>query len=147
MSYIKVYVHYVWTTKNHLPLLDKEVRQKVFQHIKENAKDKNIYIDRINGYFDHVHCLVSLNADLSIGKIAQLLKGESSHWINQNKLTRTKFEWGTEYFAVAVDDKKLSVIRHYIENQELHHKKTLFSEEYKKFIKRYNFETDMDNLG
>jgi len=79
MSFIKVYVHYVWSTKNREPLLSADIRFALFNHIRENARKKNIFIDFINGYIDHVHCLISLNDDLSIGKIAQLIKGESSH--------------------------------------------------------------------
>ena len=79
MSFIKVYVHYVWSTKNRESLLSGDIKFDVFNHIRENARNKNIFIDFINGYSDHVHCLISLNDDLSIGKIAQLIKGESSH--------------------------------------------------------------------
>jgi len=140
MSFIKVYVHFVWSTKNRQASLKKDIRQKVFDHIRENAKTKNIYIDFINGDHDHVHCLVSLNDDLSIGKIAQLIKGESSHWINKNKLTKTKFEWQDEYMAIGVDDEKIPIVRNYIANQEEHHKKITFSQEYDKFIKRYGFD-------
>ena len=50
MSFIHVYVHFVWSTKNRVPLLTKDIRHQVFQHIKENAKTKNIHIDFINGY-------------------------------------------------------------------------------------------------
>jgi len=91
MSFIKVYVHYVWSTKNREPLLSADIRFALFNHIRENARKKNIFIDFINGYIDHVHCLISLNDDLSIGKIAQLIKGESSHWINQNKLINCSY--------------------------------------------------------
>ncbi len=90
MSFIKVYVHYVWSTKNRVPLLVDNIRFEIFKHIRENARNKNIFIDFLNGYKDHAHCLISLNDDLSIGKIAQLIKGESSHWINKNKLTKEK---------------------------------------------------------
>jgi putative transposase len=102
MSYIKVYVHYVWSTKHRFPFLNESIRKQLFAHIRENAKTKNIYIDFINGYTDHVHMLVSLNDDLSIGKIAQLIKGESSHWINLLQLTTSKFEWQDEYLAIGV---------------------------------------------
>ena len=61
MSYIKIYVHFVWSTKNRELFLTKDIRYNVFNHIKENAKKKNIHIDFINGYTDHIHCLVSLN--------------------------------------------------------------------------------------
>ena len=140
MSYIKVYVHYVWSTKNRISYLTDNIRNDVFNHIRENAKSKNIYIDFINGYTDHVHCLVSLNDDLSIGKIANLLKGESSFWINKNKLTSKKFAWQDEYLAIGIGDDKLGVVRGYIANQEEHHKKTTFTQEYEKFIKRYGFD-------
>ncbi len=140
MSFIKVYVHYVWSTKNRQALLTDNIRYDVFSHIRENARNKNIFIDFINGYKDHIHCLVSLNDELSIGKIAQLIKGESSHWINQNKLTKEKFSWQDEYLAVAVCDEKVNIVRDYIKSQEEHHKKITFSKEYEQFIKRYGFD-------
>lgn len=139
MSYIKVYVHYLWSTKNRYPFLNNDIRVDVFKHIRENARDKNIYVDFINGCSDHIHCLVSLNDDLSIGKIANLLKGESSYWINKNKLSKTKFEWQDEYLAVGVGDEKIDVVRKYIADQEEHHKKMTSLQEYEKFIKRYGF--------
>ncbi len=139
MSFIKVYVHYVWATKSRHDLLTNDIRTDVFKHIKENAKEKNIYIDFINGCKDHVHCLVSLNDDLSIGKIAQLIKGESSFWINKNNLTKKKFAWQDEYIAIGVCDDKIDIVRSYIANQEEHHKKKTFIQEYEQFIKRYGF--------
>ena len=140
MSFIKVYVHYVWSTKNRIPFLNENIRQDVFKHIRENAREKNIYIDFINGYTDHVHCLISLNDDLSIGKIAQLLKGESSHWINKNKLTKEKFAWQDEYLAIGICDDKIDIVRDYIANQGEHHKKVTFAQEYNQFIERYGFD-------
>jgi REP element-mobilizing transposase RayT len=140
MSFIKVYVHYVWSTKNRYPFLTNDIRLHVFQHIKENARTKNIFIDFINGYTDHVHCLISLNDDLSVGKIAQLIKGESSFWVNKNKLTAAKFEWQDEYLAIGVGDDKIQDVRNYIANQEEHHKKVTFQQEYEKFIRRYGFD-------
>ena len=140
MSFIKVYVHYVWSTKNRFPFLTENIRFDVFSHIRKNAQKKNIFIDHINGYTDHLHCLISLNDDLSIGKIAQLIKGESSYWINQNKLTSEKFEWQDEYWAIGVGGDKIEIVRNYIANQEEHHKKITFQQEYDKFIERYGFD-------
>jgi hypothetical protein len=76
---------------------------------------------------------------LSIGKVANLLKGESSHWINQNKLTKSKFEWQDEYMAIGVCDDNIKIIRNYIAAQEEHHRKVSFTQEYHQFIKRYGF--------
>jgi REP element-mobilizing transposase RayT len=83
MSFVKIWIHAVWGTKNHSKILQKNIRIKLFRHIKENAREKNIYVDFINGYFDHVHCLLTLNADLSVSKTLQLIKGESAYWANK----------------------------------------------------------------
>ncbi|MDE3253834.1 MAG: IS200/IS605 family transposase, partial [Bacteroidota bacterium] len=85
MSYTKVYIHYVWSTKNRKPVLIQPFRQRLFDHIKQNALLKEIYLDRINGYHDHVHCLVCLHPQQSLDKVAHLLKGESSFWFNKQK--------------------------------------------------------------
>ena len=105
MPFVKVYIHFVWSTKNRVPFLDTpELRKKVWQHILENAKEKNIFIDFVNGHKEHCHCLVSLSIDQTIQKTMQLIKGESSFWINKNQLTKSKFEWQDEYFAVSVSE-------------------------------------------
>jgi putative transposase len=139
MGYVKVWIHFVWITKNREPLLEKQVRYKILDHIRDNAKEKDIHIDFINAYLEHVHCLVSLKSSQSIDKIIQLLKGESSHWINKNNLTPVKFEWQNEYFAVSVSESSLDKVREYIKNQENHHKKKSFCQEYDEFIKKYGF--------
>ena len=130
----------MWATKNREPLLETGIRQNVFKHIKENASKKDIYLDCVNGYTDHVHCLISLGSEQTIAKVVQLIKGESSFWINQNKLCKEKFEWQDEYFAVSVSESILPAVRKYIYNQEEHHRVKTFSEEYDDFIKKYGFE-------
>lgn len=138
MPFVKVYLHCVWSTKNRIPYLDSiELRQKVWNHIRENAIQKGIYIDFINGYSDHCHCLISLGVDQNIQKVIQLIKGESSFWINKNELTKEKFQWQEEYFAVSVSESILDKVREYIKNQEEHHKKKSFQEEYDEFILKY----------
>lgn len=102
----------------------------VWDHIRENAKQKEIFIDTINGYQEHCHCLVSLGIGQTIGKIMQLIKGESSFWINKNNLCAGKFEWQDEYFALSVSQSMLGRVRNYIKNQEEHHKKEQFEQEY-----------------
>ena len=140
MSYIKVYVHFIWSTKNRYPFLTNDIRYNVFSHIRENARNKNIFVDFINGYTDHVHCLVSMNDALGIEKIVQLIKGESSHWINKNKMTPKKFQWQNEYMAVGVGFEQLEAVRSYIAKQEEHHKKMTSEEEINKFLKQYGFD-------
>jgi len=139
MSYVKIWIHAVWGTKNRDPILSKDVRTKLFQHLIENAKEKKIYIDTINGYFDHIHCLFALNADMSISKTMQLLKGESAFWTNKNILLKPKLVWADEYFAVSVSESIVDKVRKYIKEQEDHHKSVTYKEEYDRFIKKYKF--------
>lgn len=133
MSYVNIWIHAVWGTKNHQPVLLKDLKGIILTHIKENCCSKGIYIDEINGSIDHVHCLIRLNADISIAKTMQLIKGESSNWINKNKITCTHFSWADEYYAASVSNSAVPIIRRYIQNQELHHKKRTFQEEHRTF--------------
>ena len=102
MSYVKIWVHAVWGTKNRYPYLTEEVKYKVIDHIRENAKNKKIYIDTLDDHNDHLHCLLALNADHTISNAMQLIKGEVAFWINKQKITNEKFEWSDKYFAVSV---------------------------------------------
>lgn len=137
MSFVKVMVHAVWGTKNHYPFLTKEIRQVIITHIKENANDKQLFIDSLNGYTEHLHCLFGLNADLTIAKTLQLIKGESAFWINKQKLTKSRFEWADEYYAISVSESHLEYVRNYIFTQDEHHRKLTYMEEYDNFIKKY----------
>jgi putative transposase len=139
MPMIKVWLHIVWATKSRQALLHKSIRQTVFQHMKKNAQEKDIHVDFINGYVDHVHLLISLNAEQTIAKTVQLIKGESSYWVNKNNLCSEKFEWQDDYFAVSVSESGVNAVREYIKNQEEHHAKKTFQQEYDEFMKKYGF--------
>jgi len=140
MPYIKVMVHLIWSTKNREMTISKKLKPLLLQHILQNAENKNIYIDQINCVQDHCHCLISLRASQSISKVAFLLKGESSRWINKNNLSFGKFEWQDEYIALSVSESQIPVMRKYIKNQEEHHRNRTFTEEYDLFLKKYGFE-------
>lgn len=139
MPYTKVLIHFVWSTKNRQRIIHKNLKPGLISHIKEYSKEKNIYIDTISAVEEHVHALISMNIDMSISKHMQLIKGESSHWINENNLLKYRFEWAEEYFAVSVSESLAQKVRDYIKNQEEHHKIKTFDEEYKDFIKKYGF--------
>ena len=145
MPYIKFHIHFVWSTKNRIPYLStKEIRAAMWNHIKVNAKEKEIFIDTVNGHKEHCHCLVSLGADQTISKLMQLIKGESAFWFNKQNFIQTKLEWQDEYFAVAVSESILNKVRDYIKDQEAHHTKKTYQQEYDEFIKRYGFKIFKD---
>jgi len=140
MSWVRVYIHMVFSTKNREPFLNsKELRKQVFQHIKKNAEEKSIWLDCVSGWQEHAHCLISLGKEQSISKVAQLIKGESSFWINQNKLTENKLVWQDDYWAVGVSESHLESVRKYIHGQEEHHSMKYFADEVDEFMKKYGW--------
>ncbi len=140
MAYVKIWLHCVWGTKNRIPFFNQSNKREIFNHIKENARSKGIYLDFINGDKEHIHCTISLNQDQTLSKVIQQIKGESSFWINKNNLVQGKFEWADEYFAVSVSESQINIVREYIKNQEKHHKKKTWEVEYNEFMEKYGFE-------
>jgi REP element-mobilizing transposase RayT len=139
MPYVKIWLHCVWGTKNRKQFLLGDSKSEVINHIRNNAKGKGIYIDFLNGHTEHLHCLLSLNQDQTLSKVMQLIKGESSFWINKNICTKDKFEWAEEYFGVSVSESHVDRVRQYIKNQEQHHKKKSWQEECDEFMEKYGF--------
>lgn len=137
MPFVRVWIHLIWSTKNREKLIKEEIRQRLLDHIKMNCKEKEIWIDSLNCVSDHIHLLISIGAEQSISKIAMLIKGESSHWINQNNLIKTKFGWQTKYISISVSESIVDKVRKYIHNQEEHHRKKSYSEEYNELMKKY----------
>jgi REP element-mobilizing transposase RayT len=141
MPYIKILIHAVWATKDRKPLLTKENKDALCLHIQEYAASKNIHLMNVNGHRDHLHCLISLSSDQNIATVMNLLKGESSFWANKNLKWIEKFGWQDEYFAVSVSQSQFDAINNYISNQEIHHQKKTFQEEYDEFIRNYDFDS------
>ena len=142
MPYTKAFIHFIWATKNRESLISKEVKPLLLQHIKENSIKKEIFIDTMNCVSDHIHLLISLGTEQTIAKTAMHIKGESSFWMNKQKIIKTKFEWQDEYIALSVSYSAIDKVRVYINDQGEHHKKKTFTEEYNQFLKAHDFETD-----
>ena len=139
MSFIRIWTHCVWSTKNRIPFLTERIKQPLVDHIIKNAIEKGIYIDCINGHLDHIHALVSLGSRQNISDIMQLIKGESSFWINKEKMTRIRFSWQDDFYAVSVSHSAINKVRSYIKGQVDHHKKISLQEELKTFNEKFDF--------
>jgi putative transposase len=140
MSWVRVWIHAVFTTKNRASLIQRKYKEVILSHIKENAKEKGIMLLEVDGSNDHLHCLISLNKDMSLSKTLQLIKGESSFWINKNNYCTEKFAWQDDYWAAGVSESHLNSVKHYIRNQEQqHHNKSSFKEEVDLFMKKYGW--------
>lgn len=140
MPYIKVYIHFVFTTKKRERFLaTPELRKKVWKHIKESANLKGIHLEMINGYDDHCHCLVSMTNTQTLAQVMHQIKGESANWINKNQLCSETFGWQDQYFAISVSESIVQSVRDYIRNQENHHKGRDFQEEYDRIVREHGF--------
>lgn len=140
MSHVRIWVHLVFATKNREPLLKKEIRYDIQKHIIENCVNQEIFLKAINGYTDHLHCLISLGKDQTIAKVSQLIKGESSFWINKSNLTPENFSWQDDYFAVSVSESQVEKVILYIKNQEKHHEKKSFDDEINEFLEKFGWD-------
>jgi putative transposase len=129
----------VFSNKNREPCLTKEIIYKVQKQIIKNCSEKKINLSIINGYTDHLHCLISLGKEQCVSKVAQMIKGESSYCINNNNLIIDKFCWHDDYFAVFVSESQAESDIKYIENQETYHSKITFEEEASEFMKKYRW--------
>ena len=117
MPYTKVMIHFIWSTKNRERIISNELKPLLLSHIKENSIAKGIFIDCLNCVEDHIHLLVSLGTEQTISKVAMLMKGESSFWVNKQKIINCKFEWQDEYIALSVSESGISKVQQYIANQ------------------------------
>jgi REP element-mobilizing transposase RayT len=132
-------IHLIWATKNRQRIITKELKPLLLAHIKENSVKKEIYIDSMNCVEDHIHMLISLGRDQTISKVTQLIKGESSFWVNAQSIINGKFEWQDEYIALSVSESAIEKVRKYIANQEEHHLKKSFADEYDEFLSVHGF--------
>ncbi len=130
----------MWSTKNREKIITPQLKNELLDFILNYGKEKEIHIDRVNCVSDHIHILLSLKADQSAASVLGLIKGASSYHINKNKLSPIKFEWQDDYLAFSVSLSVVNKVRVYIENQEVHHAKKTFSQEYNEFVKAYGFD-------
>ena len=121
-------------------MLTKRLAAQASGWLYEYSVEKGIYM-KIN-YFnpEHVHSLIDLPTRHSIEDVAQLFKGSMSHRINEEKILWGRFAWGRGYGAFSVSHSDVNQVATYIAQQEEHHKKKTFSEEYELFVTKYGLE-------
>ncbi len=142
-SYIGVYVHCVWTTRNRERTIPPDVRNRLAEHIMTYGIQNSIAIDALNVLVDHVHVLISLKSNQQLDSVLQLLKGESSHWMNFNNMIQGKFRWQRGFAAFSVGRAHLARVREYIRMQEQHHRRKSIMEEINEMLAAYGIHPTM----
>ena len=141
-TYTNLFFHIVFSTKERKQFLTKEVRDELYLYISGIAKAKNFQIPIMNGTDDHIHILTILKPDISISKAVQYIKSGSSKWIHERFPKLKIFSWQEGYGAFTVSMSQVEKTKKYILNQENHHKKMDFIEEYRKLMKINNIKFD-----
>ncbi|NOY77293.1 MAG: transposase [Calditrichaeota bacterium] len=136
-SLIHIWIHGIFSTKDKQPLIHSKIEKKLYFHLKAHLETHlSCKVRVINGTENHVHVLFLLGQNHSIQEIFKNLKGESSHWVNQQDLLTRKFAWQVGYSAFSVSESMVETVERYIKNQKNHHKKWSFSEECALFFKK-----------
>lgn len=151
-SYSQIYLHYVFAVKGRQNLLQKPWREEVFKYISGIIKGKNQKPIIVNGVSDHVHVFVGLKPAMPIPNLIRDIKNNSSNFINENKWVKGKFSWQEGYGVFSYSHSQIDNVYRYIANQEAHHEKKTFKDEYIDFLvksgidydERYLFETYSD---
>lgn len=141
-TYASLYIHLVFSTKNREPLLTADSRPQVWRYLGGIARKEKIKALEIGGTADHIHALLSITPSIAPAEVAQVLKGNSSKWINESLGLPGRFQWQEAYGVFSVSFSQIDRISAYIRNQELHHRKKSFQEEYLQFLKRHRIDYD-----
>jgi REP element-mobilizing transposase RayT len=136
-AFTQLYVHLVFAVKYRERLLTKEIRDELFKYISGIISNRKHKVIIINGMTDHIHILIGLNPNDKISDLVACVKRESSSFVNEKKFFRGKFHWQDGYGAFSYSRSQLDVIYKYLANQEAHHKKSTFREEYVELLMRF----------
>ena len=141
-SHHGILVHVVFSTKYRRPVLSDAWRGDLFAYIAGTIKDQKAIVLQSGGVEDHIHLFIRFHPQFAIASTIQLLKANSSRWINENSKTRGRFQWQSGYGAFSVSQSKADAVKKYIANQREHHQKWTFRDEYLALLKRHNIEFD-----
>jgi REP element-mobilizing transposase RayT len=137
-TFSQLYVHIVIAVKGRQNLLQESWRTQVFKYISGIINNKGQKSIIVNGVSDHVHIFVGLKPAMAISDLVRDIKNNSTNFINSKKWIKGKFSWQEGYGVFSYSESQIERVYKYILNQEVHHKKRLFREEYMDFLKKFN---------
>lgn len=142
MSLIRHTYHIVFSTKDRVPLIDKELRPHLYEYIGGIIRKENGVLIEIGGMDDHVHILCHMHQSTASADMIRHIKSGSSRWINEDKKTRSRFSWQTKYGSFTVSRSNENSVRTYIQNQEEHHRNQNFQDEFRALLKKHDIAFD-----
>jgi REP element-mobilizing transposase RayT len=141
-SLSQVIVHVVFSTKNRQQSLDAAISSRIHAYLATICRDRDCEAYRVGGMPDHVHLAVRLSRTISQADLVEAIKTTSSVWIKKQASAYQMFSWQRGYGAFSVGYTQLEALIHYIDNQEKHHRKKTFQDEYREFLRKYHIDFD-----
>lgn len=141
-TYSQLYIQTVFAVKYRNAVIDKEWRSKLMAVIGNLINETGCKTCIVNGVEDHVHCFFIMKPNLSISDVMQSTKAKSSKWVNESNLMLNRFEWQRGFAAFSYSKSAVDAVYNYIANQETHHHKESFKEEYTNLLEEFGVDYD-----
>lgn len=141
-TFSQVYIQVVFAVKGRQNLISKDRKENLNKYIAGIVKGKGHKPIIINGMRDHIHCFIGLKPAVAISDLVRDIKNNSSKFVNENKFVRGKFNWQEGYGVFSYSHSHLDKVYKYILNQEKHHQKRTFKQEYLELLKKFEIEYD-----
>ncbi len=139
-TYSQIYLQVIFAVKGRENLISKHWKDEVYKYIAGIIKEKNQKPIIVNGMSDHIHAFIGLRPSMTIADLVRDIKNNSSNFINDNKWLRGKFCWQNGYGVFSYSHSHVESVYNYIKDQEEHHRKKTFREEYIGFLKKFKVE-------
>ena len=136
-TFTQLYIHIVFAVQDREPIIKKHWRDRLYQYMTAIVQNHGHKLLAIGGVDDHVHLFIALNPAESLSNLIKELKRDSTIWINKNRFVLGHFSWQEGFGAFTYSKSQLSAVCGYIVNQEIHHQKKTFEEEYDDFLRKY----------
>jgi putative transposase len=138
--------HIVFSTKCRIPLITPNIQEELYRYIGGIIHNEGGVSLEIGGIKDHVHLLAKIKPAISISEMLARIKSNSSKWVNETKMKFQKFGWQEGYGAFSVSESQVPSVAKYIRDQESHHQKQTFQDEYIKLLRRHRIKYDEQYL-
>jgi putative transposase len=145
-TYTQMYIQIVFAVKRRQNLIQKKWKDELHKYICGIVNGKGQKVYAIGGVEDHIHILVSIKPNIAISDLVRDIKANSSKWINENEFVRGKFQWQEGFGAFSYAQSQLDTVIAYINNQEKHHEKRTFKDEYMEQLQKFEIEFDENYL-
>jgi putative transposase len=141
-TFSQIYIQTVFAVSGRLSLIHQDFKEDLYKYITGIVRNQGQKLISINGMPDHIHILIGLKPAMALADLVREIKADSSNFVNRNKWVRGKFSWQEGYGAFSYGHSQLDTIIRYIQNQEKHHARRSFKNEYLALLRKFDITFD-----